>query len=199
MTRARVKALHDKVNSLLTMLGLDSTLDGMLPHADMLCVLRYIPQEATPEDQGHELEEEEGREETDSPVVPASPAVLPAKRPKDHEATQVGAPAQHHRATGTTGKNLPVLPPRSSPDGTTDAATGLLPTEGWHTCSNLAEDVQMLHRYYRSDITGSTGPAGTAPHNNLRPRVYLPSHRPGTTDRPTGTTGAAGLCAKMAG
>ncbi|KAK1696575.1 hypothetical protein QYE76_013272 [Lolium multiflorum] len=41
MTRARVKALHDKVNSLLTTLDLGTPLDGMLPHADVLCVIRY--------------------------------------------------------------------------------------------------------------------------------------------------------------
>lgn len=41
MTRARVKALHDKVNSLLTTLDLGTPLDGLLPHADTLCVIRY--------------------------------------------------------------------------------------------------------------------------------------------------------------
>ncbi|KAK1602063.1 hypothetical protein QYE76_017106 [Lolium multiflorum] len=41
MTRARAKAIHDKVNSLLTTLDLDTPLDGMLPHADVLCVIRY--------------------------------------------------------------------------------------------------------------------------------------------------------------
>ncbi|KAK1664266.1 hypothetical protein QYE76_052425 [Lolium multiflorum] len=37
MTRARVKALHDKVNSLLISLDLDTPLDGMLPHLNPLC------------------------------------------------------------------------------------------------------------------------------------------------------------------
>ena len=41
MTRARVKALHDKVNSLLTTLDLGTPLDGLLPHTDTLCVIRY--------------------------------------------------------------------------------------------------------------------------------------------------------------
>ena len=57
MTRARVKALHDKVNSLLSTLDLDSPLDGMLPHADMLCVIRYIPQKDSKMDQEEEQEE----------------------------------------------------------------------------------------------------------------------------------------------
>ncbi|KAK1595953.1 hypothetical protein QYE76_059200 [Lolium multiflorum] len=34
MTRARAKAIHDKVNSLLTTLDLGTPLDGLLPHAD---------------------------------------------------------------------------------------------------------------------------------------------------------------------
>ncbi|KAK1686980.1 hypothetical protein QYE76_047828 [Lolium multiflorum] len=41
MTRARVKALHDEVNSLLTTLDLGTPLDGLIPHADVLCVIRY--------------------------------------------------------------------------------------------------------------------------------------------------------------
>ncbi|KAK1602536.1 hypothetical protein QYE76_017967 [Lolium multiflorum] len=41
MTRARAKAIHDKVNSLLTTLDLGTPLDGLLPHADVLCVIRY--------------------------------------------------------------------------------------------------------------------------------------------------------------
>ncbi|KAK1648901.1 hypothetical protein QYE76_066706 [Lolium multiflorum] len=42
MTRARAKAIHDKVNSLLTTLDLGTPLDGMLPHAETLCVIRYV-------------------------------------------------------------------------------------------------------------------------------------------------------------
>ena len=41
MTRARAKALHDKVNSLLSTCDFGSTLDGILPHSDTLCILRY--------------------------------------------------------------------------------------------------------------------------------------------------------------
>jgi hypothetical protein len=41
MTQDRVKALHDKVNTILSTLDLDTTLDGVLPHSDMLCVIRY--------------------------------------------------------------------------------------------------------------------------------------------------------------
>ncbi|KAK1628431.1 hypothetical protein QYE76_002746 [Lolium multiflorum] len=50
MTRAQVKALHDKVNSLLTSLDLDTPLDGMLPHAETLCVIRYVEHQDHGED-----------------------------------------------------------------------------------------------------------------------------------------------------
>ena len=43
MTRSRAKAIHDKVNSFLYMCDLDPTVDGMLPHANALCILRYEP------------------------------------------------------------------------------------------------------------------------------------------------------------
>ena len=43
MTRSRAKAIHDKVNSLLYMCDLDPTLDGTLPHANALCILRFEP------------------------------------------------------------------------------------------------------------------------------------------------------------
>src|SRR3954451_18385871 len=46
MTRARAKALHDKVNSLLATFHFDTPLDGMLLTVDTLCVVRYIPQES---------------------------------------------------------------------------------------------------------------------------------------------------------
>ncbi|KAK1561298.1 hypothetical protein QYE76_037242 [Lolium multiflorum] len=42
MTRARAKAIHDKENSLLTTRDLDTPLDGMRPHAETLCVIRYM-------------------------------------------------------------------------------------------------------------------------------------------------------------
>ncbi|KAK1601954.1 hypothetical protein QYE76_027059 [Lolium multiflorum] len=51
MTRARAKAIHDKVNSLLTTLDLGTPLDGMLPHADVLCVIRYKAHQDPGEDE----------------------------------------------------------------------------------------------------------------------------------------------------
>ncbi|KAK1664910.1 hypothetical protein QYE76_053069 [Lolium multiflorum] len=51
MTRARAKAIHDKVNSLLTTLDLGTPLDGMLPHAETLCVIRYMEHQDPGEDE----------------------------------------------------------------------------------------------------------------------------------------------------
>jgi hypothetical protein len=43
MTRARAKALHDKVNSLLNTLDLEHTLNGSLPHGNIICAVHYDP------------------------------------------------------------------------------------------------------------------------------------------------------------
>ena len=40
MTRSRVKALHEKVTTLLSMCDLDLPLNGLLPHTGTLCILR---------------------------------------------------------------------------------------------------------------------------------------------------------------
>lgn len=61
MTRARVKTLHDKVNSLLSMCDLDTPLNGLLFHSDTLCVLRYKLHEDTPpgDEDGQGLSQED--------------------------------------------------------------------------------------------------------------------------------------------
>ena len=106
MTRARVKALHDKVNSLLSMCDLDTPLNGLLLHSDTLCILRNHldddpqwsrgdeqekvqddgedAQEKTQED-GQEEEEVRGKEARNPEKVPAvttgpSRPVLPPSR-----------------------------------------------------------------------------------------------------------------------
>ena len=66
MTGARVEAIHAKVNSLLSMCDLDTPLNGLLLHADTLCVLSYDGLEDLrgsaaqdgQEDKEHEVEEE---------------------------------------------------------------------------------------------------------------------------------------------
>ena len=52
MTRARAKAFHDKVNSLLSTCDFGSTLDGMLLHSDTLCILRYEPRQPASSEHG---------------------------------------------------------------------------------------------------------------------------------------------------
>jgi hypothetical protein len=56
MTRARAKAIHDKVNLLLNTLDLELTLDGSLPHGNIICAVQYEPHGATIEDEEHEEE-----------------------------------------------------------------------------------------------------------------------------------------------
>ena len=68
MTRARVKAIHAKVNSLLSMCDLDTPLNGLLLHSDTLCVLSYDGPDDPREDlqgsdeDGQETTEDEGEE-----------------------------------------------------------------------------------------------------------------------------------------
>ena len=85
MTRARVKALHDKVNSLLSMCDLDTPLNGLLIHSDTLCILRHDPhedlqesvevgQESSQEDEG---EGKKNGKKFQAAVLPPVAVVLP--------------------------------------------------------------------------------------------------------------------------
>jgi hypothetical protein len=53
ITRARAKALHDKVNLLLNTLDLAHTLNGSLPHCNTFCAVRYEPHGTTTESEEH--------------------------------------------------------------------------------------------------------------------------------------------------
>src|SRR3954462_13132714 len=68
MTRARAKALHDKVNSLLVTLDLGTSMDGMLLTVDTLCVIRYLPHEQ--DDEMMSRQEEQDEVVTPGPVLP---------------------------------------------------------------------------------------------------------------------------------
>ena len=66
MTRARAKAIKDKVNSLLSKLPLPTYETWLLPHAETLCVIRYleeIHESATPNGQDGEDTKFNGQEE----------------------------------------------------------------------------------------------------------------------------------------
>ena len=122
MTRARVKTLHDKVNSLLSMCDLDTPLNGLLLHSDTLCVLRHDPledlqgsvevgQESSQEDEG---EGEKNGKKSQAAVLPPVAAVLPPQnqpsqtrlRPGPAETEETGRyyrPTwRYYRASGTT-------------------------------------------------------------------------------------------------
>ena len=43
ITRSRSNAIHDKVNSLLSLYTFDVLVNGSLPHGDTLCMLSYEP------------------------------------------------------------------------------------------------------------------------------------------------------------
>jgi hypothetical protein len=133
MTRARIKALHDKVTSILATLDLDTPLDGMLPHAETLCVIRYKfhqgyeEEEDIPLFKGEEakvdgleekkedeemMKKEQGKEEKREREREAG-----TSRPKEAGASTQGwqvagaKPARAHGGeTGSTGPSWPVLP-----------------------------------------------------------------------------------------
>ena len=91
MTRARVKALHDKVNSLLALCDLDTPLNGLLLQSDALCVLRYDGPEdlwgSADQDEQGDAGEEDMQAGLVVPAQPrppsgqASPASLPGLSP----------------------------------------------------------------------------------------------------------------------
>jgi hypothetical protein len=56
MTRAQAKALHDKVNSLLNTLDLEHTWNGLLPHGNIICEVRYDPHGEATKTEEHEEE-----------------------------------------------------------------------------------------------------------------------------------------------
>jgi hypothetical protein len=56
MKRARAKALHDKVNLLLNTLDLEHTMNGSLPHGNIICAVCYEPHGEVTKDEEHEEE-----------------------------------------------------------------------------------------------------------------------------------------------
>ena len=70
ITRARAKAIQEKVNSFLYMCDFDPIMNGMLPHANALCILRYEPQGRLHRSMkdGQEDGQVQGQEEAPSPA-----------------------------------------------------------------------------------------------------------------------------------
>ena len=121
MTRARAKAIHDKVNSFLSMCDIDPTLDGTLPHANALCILRYEPhggrQVDTEEDGGSQRE---GREET-GPTGSEPASRSPSRTPAGRTGSQ---PAQPEPADSETGADIGSRPASRPPAGASGSQPG---------------------------------------------------------------------------
>ena len=121
MTRARTKALHDKVNSLLCSYDLNTPLDGLLPHSDMLCVLSYDPHGVPQDGQAPEDQTDGSKGQRGEGEMPAKSAVLPPY-PSGTTADPV---APEETRTGTTAF-LPLRLPPTFCDraGVTGSKTG---------------------------------------------------------------------------
>ena len=82
MTRARAKAIEDKVNSFLFELPLSTYETWLLPHAETLCVIRYLEEShgsATPNGQEGKDTKFNGQEE--------GPLETPSHRTTDADRT----------------------------------------------------------------------------------------------------------------
>jgi hypothetical protein len=92
MTRARAKALHDKVNLLLNTLDLEHTLNVLLPHGNIICAVHYEPHAEATKDEEHEEEAWKRRKKKSEK---ATNRLKPAPAPTiaDHRLKLAPAPA----------------------------------------------------------------------------------------------------------
>ena len=126
MPRSRAKAIHQEVNSLLSTLTLNSPLDGMLPHANMLCVIRYEPREKYVAGDT-KLDTEDGEEEYQLKDAPQGRHCRPPGTGTAGLLTPA-LPASRRRHCrpahpGTAGLQTPALPAPPA-EGATKAKTG---------------------------------------------------------------------------
>ena len=111
MTRARAKAIEDKVNSLLSELPLPTHETWLLPHSETLCLIRYmeVSQGSTTcknqdgEDPKHVEEEEEMLVKLQALDVRPSPDVR--RLPGHGRPTPSGRPAAGHPNRPTDDRN----------------------------------------------------------------------------------------------
>ena len=162
MTRARAQALHQEVNSLLSMYAFDTPLDGLLLHANTLCSIRYIDQEASHEDQanGERAGNDEDGATAARPELPPSRTGTSAQMPSRFPSDAFQRPEDRVR---------PELPPRGTG---TSAHRNFRPSSAQvpkvrenHTgcyCGTMAQ--------FRNKA-GTSGPTGTSapPDRNFRP------------------------------
>ena len=178
ITRSRAKAIHDKVNSLLSLYTFDVSVNGSLPHGDTFCMLSYEPSMKTQsdakddQDKGQEEEEGEGEKTRGGgstarrPVVPGAqnyrtgPVVLG----KRHQNISTETP-QLPEGPGTTGHD-PILHGRYY--RTTRGSTG---------CTELpdgpgsAGERTPKHQYRDASTAGRSRYYRTSSHP---PRAVLP-------------------------
>jgi hypothetical protein len=161
MTRDRVKSIHDKVNSLLSTLELDITLDGLLPHiyvyVSLGTNLAKDPKEASrSRGEGshmiHGRRREDRREEGEALQPPAT--TRPALPPP---------PGRHCRWAhpGTAAPLTPALPAQPAEDAT-ETRPALPPHLPRHC---------RPHRHCRPKHAGTAGPLEV----NFIPAIYLSS------------------------
>jgi hypothetical protein len=120
MTRARVKALHEKVNSILLTLDLDTTLDGMLPQVDVLCVIGYKSREecvkvdtTSDKERGPRQLELAAHDRHCRPCTPALPTGAPRHcRPEHPDTAGLGTPALPPEAHESKHRPRPTFPPQ---------------------------------------------------------------------------------------
>src|SRR4051812_5116102 len=81
MNRPRAKLLQAKVNSLLSSCDFTTSLDGLLLHAQTLCILSYEPNKASPRE-GPKATRGDHPEQTGArPGGPVSSPGIPGDRP----------------------------------------------------------------------------------------------------------------------
>ncbi|KAK1589609.1 hypothetical protein QYE76_018383 [Lolium multiflorum] len=166
MTRARVKALHDKVNSLLSTYAFDTPLDGLLLHANTLCSIRYIGQ-----DTSHGVQANGERAGNDEDEAPAHRPELPPSRTGTsgqipprccQDAVQRpekwSQPELPPRGTGTSAH--PELPPKFRPSSESPSKRPWMLLQGNGLISELDRN-----------LAGTSGRAGTSAFQdrNFRP------------------------------
>jgi hypothetical protein len=162
MTRDRVKSIHDKVNSLLSTLELDITLDGLLPHiyvyVSLGTNLAKDPKEASrSRGEGshmvHGRRREDRREEGEALQPPAT--TRPALPPP---------PGRHCRWAhpGTAAPLTPALPAQPAEDAT-ETRPALPPHLPRHC---------RPHRHCRPEHAGTAGPPSKS--TSSQPSIYHP-------------------------
>jgi hypothetical protein len=153
------------VNSLLTTLDLGTPLDGLLPHADVLCVIRYK------EHQGHQEEDtpwsKGGEEQLDKKMDMKMDMELDRKSPEERKEEKTdGRPRT--RSTGSL----------TGPPGPQPGLTGLL-TGPPGQQPGFALVTSGRH-------PGDLEPRPVAARSQARSETGLPGHRPGLTGPLTG-------------